>query len=71
MKVKVQIRGTVTYMGELTMSKAAYRNWCDKIDAAKGFQMDTVSNELIEKIGLDLADPSDWGEMEVDTFEAV
>lgn len=71
MKVKVQVRGTVSYMGELTMSKAKYQEWCDKIDAAKGFHRDTVANELVEKIGLDLADPSDWGEMEVDTFEAM
>jgi hypothetical protein len=70
MKVKVEVVGTVRYMGELTMTKKEYKAWCDRVDGAHGLERDRVANDLIEKFGLQLADPSDWGELEVDTFES-
>ena len=69
MKIIIQIRGTVTYNAELTMTKGQYRQWCDRIDAAKGMEINNAAHDLLEKARLDLADPSDWGDLEVETFE--
>lgn len=71
MKVRVTVIGSAIYMGELTMSKKAYANWCNKVDGTKGYAHEIVAHDLIEKLGLDLADPSDWGSLEVETFESM
>ncbi|HTR71740.1 MAG TPA: hypothetical protein VMH41_16115 [Mycobacteriales bacterium] len=71
MKVKVVVRGTVEYIGELTMSKKDYATWCDKVDGTKGYAHECVADELIGKIGLRLDNPSDFTSLEVETFESL
>lgn len=71
MKVTFAVRGTVTYVGDTTMSKKEYDEWCSKFDRARGFEQGQLCATLVEKAGLDLGDPSDWGELELDTFERV
>lgn len=71
MKVKVEIRGTVSYIGELKMTRTEYEKRIDQLETARGSLADTLAHDLIEEIGLSLADPTEWGDLEVDTFEEV
>jgi hypothetical protein len=71
LKVKVTIKSTINYFGELTMTKEEYEELCDRIDNSRGFAREKIANDLIEKIGLDLADPSDWGTLDIEDFEEI
>ena len=71
MKVNVVVKGEVSYMGTITMSKKDYAIWCDKVDGTSGSEHENVAIGLIAKMGLRLSDPSDWGTVTVDTFERV
>jgi hypothetical protein len=70
-KITFAITGTVEYVGDITMTKKEYDEWCDNFDHSIGFANEKLCANLIEKAGLDLGDPSDWGSLQLDTFEPV
>jgi hypothetical protein len=68
MKVQFNIRGEVTYRGELEMTEDEYQKWSRKVDTAIGSQRNRLAEDLISAAGMTMADPSDWGDLDIDEF---
>lgn len=71
MKVRFEVTARVRYDGEMEMTQEQYDDWCKRIDSAKGFQRENVAQDLLDVSRMGTADPTDWDDFEVDTFETV
>ena len=66
--VKVSITEKITYLSEVEMTKSEYKDWCNRIDTAKGWDKEEVGNDLMEVLGLSRVMDGDVSDTQVDDF---
>lgn len=69
MKVQVEVTAQCRYIGEVEMTQAEYDAMNNEMDEAKGFGAEEIAQDLIERMGLRIADATTWDDFEVDTFQ--
>lgn len=66
--VKVQITERVSYIAEVEMTKSEYKGWCDRIDNARGWEKESVGEELLGICRLNRAMDGDYHDTEIEDF---
>lgn len=71
MKYLLQLVTQATYVGEIELTKAEYNAYEDRLKSARGFEEDSIAQELADKARIELGEPSHWGDLTVDTFQLI
>jgi hypothetical protein len=66
--VKVQITEKVTYLSEVEMTESEYKDWCDRIDNASGWEKESVGEELMDLCRLSRVMDGDYHDTQVEDF---
>lgn len=70
MKVRINIIGMISYNTQVEMTPAQFELWQKKIDHAhNSFYQHTVAEKLMDVLGMETNNPTDWLPLHVDTFE--
>ena len=64
MKVVVQVKSTIRYLAEVSMTKREYEDWNARLNK----EGDRATFALMDRCKIDPGDPSDWGDPEIDDF---
>lgn len=66
--VKIGITEKISYIAEVEMTEQEYKDWCNKIDSARGWNREEVAQELMELCHLNRTMDGDVSDAEVDDF---
>lgn len=66
--VKVQITEKITYLAEVEMTESEYREWCNKIDDARGWDTENVAQDLMDVFRLNRTMDGDYHDTKVEDF---
>lgn len=66
--VKIGITEKISYVAEVEMTEQEYKEWCSKIDSARGWIRADVAQELMELCQLNRTMDGDVSDTEIDDF---